>query len=319
VNSLQSAPIQKGSRVFVRADLDVPLENETIVDTFRLDNLVPTLRYIIEKGGIPIIGGKIGRPKGEFRKELSTKNLSSYFDNAVGEDKYELLENLLFDSREEENDSYFAKELADKAELYVNESFAESHREYASLVTLPKLLPSFAGLRLVKEVEVLGRVLKDPKRPLITLVGGAKLESKKPIASKFLSIADAVLIGGRIGLAWDEKVPVNLFLPVDYAAEEKDIGPKTTDHFVNLLKTAKTVVWAGPMGMFEDPKYIEATSRIAHVIANSHAFSIVGGGDTISALKKVGILHKMSFVSTGGGAMLEFLVKGNLPAIKVLG
>ena len=318
MKSLELAPIGKNTRVFVRVDLDVPLENERIVDTFRLDNLVPTLKLIIGKGGIPVIGGKIGRPKGEFRKDLSTKNLTPYFDSALNGAEYELLENLLFDSREEENDEGFAKELASKAEIYVNESFAESHRKYASLVTLPKLLPCFAGIRLQKEIEVLGTVLKNPKKPLIALIGGTKLESKKPVAVKFLEIADAVLIGGRIGLDWDEKIPVNLFLPLDYAEEQKDIGPKTIQHFTEIISSAKTVVWAGPLGMFEDPNYIEGTKKIASVVIDSHAFSIVGGGDTISALRKIGVLEKVGFVSTGGGAMLEFLVKGNLPAIEAL-
>ncbi|MBI2414294.1 phosphoglycerate kinase [candidate division WWE3 bacterium] len=321
MESLKSAPIQKGTRVFVRCDLDVPVSEGKVNEVFRLSNLIPTLKLIIQKGGRPIIVGHMGRPEGIFREALSTMQLRPFFDSTLGESNYELLQNLRFDSREEKNDIEFAKELIEKTKctLYVNESFANSHRKHTSMIELPKLLPHFAGLRLCEELSILSKVLKNPKRPLIAVIGGVKLDSKKPAIKKFLEIADGVLVGGRIGLDWDELIPPNLFLPVDYAEGNKDLGEKTLAHFSKILQSARTIVWAGPMGLFEDQNYRHGTKVIAQNVALSSSFTIVGGGDTIAALKKVGYLEKMDFVSTGGGAMLEFLIQGNLPALEALG
>ena len=165
MRSVKEAPIVKRTRVFVRCDIDVPLKDGNILNTYRLDNLLPTLKYIIEKDGIPIIGGHISKPGGDYREELSTKHLKPYFDEKLGKNAFELLENLRFDRREVTNDQSFAKELSEKAEIYVNESFATCHREHTSIVGIPMFLPSFAGLRLQKEIETLN-TLNNPKRPL---------------------------------------------------------------------------------------------------------------------------------------------------------
>ncbi len=273
---------------------------------------------MISKEAEIIIAGHLGRPKGQYVQELSSSNLDYYFHGFFKDYPYKLLENLRFDSREKENNMDFAKELASEAEIYVNESFGTSHREHASMVGVPKLIPGYAGFHLEKEISVLKNLLVTPKRPFIAIVGGAKIETKKPVIDKMLEIADGVLVGGRIGLDWSEPVPENLFLPVDYARDEKDIGTKTINLFSELISTAKTIIWSGPMGMFEDIEFVQGTKSVARSIVESPAFSVVGGGDTISALDHFGYLNKMNFISSGGGAMLEFLVKGTLPALEVL-
>lgn len=319
MKSIKDADISSQTRVLVRGDLDVPLKNGEIVDTFRIDHLLPTLNFLKSKDAPIIIIGKLGRPNGEYVEELSTKHLKPYFDSKLGEGNYELLENLRFDSREEENSEDFAKELAEKADIYVNDSFAVSHRRHTSLVGVPKLLPSYAGLRLVDEVDNLEKVIKNPIKPLVAIVGGAKIETKKPVISKFLKIADKVLVGGKIGLDWDEGTPENLLLPLDYAKDDKDIGDKTIALFEKEISNAKTVVWSGPMGMFEDSEFEKGTQKIGNAIVDSNTFSIVGGGDTIAALNKFELFDEIGFVSVGGGAMLEFLVKGSLPGLEALG
>ncbi|MBT6401091.1 phosphoglycerate kinase [candidate division WWE3 bacterium] len=319
MKSIKSANITDGLRILVRCDLDVPLEDGRIQDTFRLDHVLPTLKYIVEAGGFPIIFGHLGRPKGEVKPELSSSHLKPYFDKHLGEDKYELLENLRFGSRERSNDASYAKELAKMAEMYVNESFGNSHREHTSIVGVPKLLPSFAGIRLMEEVEVLSKVLKNPDKPLIAIVGGAKIETKRPVLEKFAEIADEVLVGGRIGIDMDAPLRGHMHLPIDYAEDQLDIGLKSCALFEKTILKAKTIVWSGPMGKFEDEKFALGTKKVAEAVVASKAHSIVGGGDILAALRAVGLLDKMSFVSTGGGAMLEFLVKGNLPGLEVLG
>lgn len=184
MKSIKEASISSDMKVLVRCDLDVPLEEGEVKDTFRLDHILPTLEFIIDSGGIPVIMGHLGRPKGEFIEELSSNHLKSYFDDRLGEGNYELLENLRFESRERSNDVSFAKELAEKGEIFVNESFANSHRKHASMVGVPSLLPSYAGLRLMEEISVLNKVLKEPKKPFVAIIGGAKIETKKPVVDR---------------------------------------------------------------------------------------------------------------------------------------
>lgn len=319
---LEQAQITSGTRVFVRCDLDVPIENGKVLETFRLDHALPTLRYIIEKGGFPVIAGHIGKPKGQNIPELSTSVLRPYFEEKLGKDKFELLENLRFNPGEKANDDNYAKELASKADIYINESFATCHREHASIVGVPKHIPGYAGLRLQKEIETLDQLLASPEKPFVVLIGGAKLESKLPVVNKFLDLADYVLLGGRLGLEWKGDFPVKLVLPVDYAEDEKDIGPKTIVEFVQYIQLASTILWAGPMGMYEEKRFAVGTDQIAKAIEeqtiDKHAYSIIGGGDTIASAQKTIDMDKLSFVSTGGGAMLNYLTKGTLPGIEAL-
>lgn len=389
MKSIKQANIQKGTRVFVRCELDVPIKSGMVLETFRLDQMLETLQYVLSRGAHLVLGGHIGRPKGAYNASLSTQQLLPYFNDKLNTSAFtnkstsntpsilstygtseraeahipttlpafELLENLRFDPREEDNDPEFASELAKKADIYVNESFATCHRAHASIVGVPALLPSYAGFRLEKEVSSLEKVLVDPKRPLVVIIGGAKLESKKPLIDKFLGLADVVLVGGKLGLEWQgldstqvqghKKIPDNqavpgiavssaqsqnlqtsaliqtsistaIHTPIDYAPNNLDIGPATIAQYSEIISHAKTVLWAGPLGLFEDARYSAGTHAIAQAITNSNAFSVAGGGDTINAINKFNLFNKFSFISTGGSAMLEFLVNGTLPGLEVL-
>jgi len=322
MQSLINAPIKQGTKVFVRCDIDVPIENNVIRETYRLDNLFPTLKFIIEKGGIPLIAGHIGKPEGVFKEELSTKHLIPYFNEKIGESRYEILENLRFDSREEQNDTNFAKELASKADIYVNESFATSHREHTSIVGITRYLPSYVGFRFQKEIETLNKVTTNPDKPLIVIIGGIKLESKLPVIDKFIQKADYVLLNSILSANWSKEIPQNLVLSDNSSVESKDIDTKTIEKFKQIINSAKTILWAGPLGMYEKEEYITGTKEIANEIVKltqeKGVFSVIGGGDTIAAVDKLGILNKFSFVSTGGGAMLQYLAEDTLPGIKAL-
>jgi phosphoglycerate kinase len=322
MHSLTEAPIKSGTRVFVRCDIDVPIQNGVVGETYRLDNLLQTLNYVIEKGGIPVIAGHIGKPEGVVKEELSTKQLLPYFNEKLGENTFELLENLRFDPREEQNDDTFAKELASKAEIYINESFATSHREHASIVGITRYLPSYAGFRFQKEIETLHKVISNPEKPLIVIIGGSKLESKLSVIDKFLVTADFVLLSSLLSANWSKEVPQNLVLSNNKSKDTKDTDPETIERFKHLLQTAKTILWAGPLGMYENDEYIVGTREIATEIAKltheNGVFSVIGGGDTIAAINKLELLNKFSFVSTGGSAMLQYLSEGTLHGIEAL-
>jgi phosphoglycerate kinase len=318
MKSLEDAPISQGTKVLVRCDLDVPIEHGIIREKYRLDNLLPTLNYLKQKKAQIIVMGHIGKPKGKHDDKLSTAQLQPYFDKQLGTGSVVLLENLRFDPREESNDLKFAQGLAKLAKVYINESFATCHRKHASIVGVPQFIPSFAGFRLIREVEVLSKAIRNPDKPLVAIIGGAKIESKLPVINKFLDIADAVLAGGKIGMEWQGAVPEKLHLPADYAKGNKDIGLKTTSGYIKIIETAKTIVWAGPMGLYEEPPYNKGTGLIAKAITDSSAYSIIGGGDTIAAVNSFDLLDNFNFASTGGGAMLEFLSKGTLPGLEVL-
>lgn len=318
---ITDAQIVAGSKILVRCDLDVPIDNGKIQDSFRLNASLPTLNHIQKQGAQPVILGHIGRPDG-VDPAFSTEVLRTFYDAQLGTGKYLLLENTRFDSREQVASLVFAKELVEKsgAALYVNDAFGVCHRNDTTIVSMPRVLTSYAGISLMHEVSNIEKVIKQPKRPLVAVIGGAKLETKKPLVKKFVEFADYVLIGGRIGLEWDTYVPSNLYLPSDYSDDHKfDIGIKTAETYVNILNRGATVVWAGPMGKFEEEKYALGTNTIAQTISRSSAFSVVGGGDTIHALTRIGMLNSFSFVSAGGGALLDYLVLGNLPGLKVLG
>jgi len=318
MRTLKEANIHKDTRVLVRADLDVPIQDGQIMEKYRLESGLPTLKYLLEKQAKIIIIGHLGRPDGKVVESLSTKHLIPYYNEHLGEGNYQLLENLRFDSREESNDPTFAKELASHAEIYVNECFSASHREHASITGVAHLLPSYAGMRLEKEVTALEKVLKDPVRPLVALVGGVKVDTKKPVISKFISVADMVLVGGKLGTNWNADIPDNMKIPRDYGELGRDIGPRTIGIYTEILSRAKTVIWSGPMGNYEEEKFMHGTKEVAKAIIASNAFSVVGGGDTVAALQKINLADKFSFVSTGGGAMLDFLASGTLPGLEVL-
>src|SRR3989344_6735673 len=274
-----------------------------------------------------------------FGKEFKIENLKLKVENFEGlrgwriTDSLFLLENLRFDPGEEANPStspltmssglndsgqVFAKKLASLADIYVNDAFASSHRAHASIVGTAKLLPHFAGLQLAREIETLSYLLENPKRPLVVIIGGAKIETKLPLVSKMHKFADYVLVGEKIAeetrvllKVQHEKVEnrKSALLVADLNNEQTDVTPKDVENFVQIVNLSQTVVWNGPIGVTEgkEGNYEIASYKLAKGIIDVGAYSVVGGGDTIGYLKKVGLLNKFSFVSTGGGAMLEFL------------
>ena len=321
---LKDATVTSDTRVLVRCDLDVPLKGGKILNTFRLDHCIPTLNYLLDKGAEITLAGHMGRPKGVVVDALSTKTLKPYFEKKLINNKWELLENLRFDPRERSNDPTLAEILSSSADIYVNECFATSHRGHTSFVGVPSLLPAFAGFRLEEEVTTLGQCLNNPQRPLVAIIGGAKFETKIPAVQKFLSFCDYVLVGGKIAresqfLTWAKNIDSSaLHSAQDYAHDGLDIGPRTIADFLKVVSTAKTIIWGGPMGLYEQG-YTQGTEEVASAVANSSAFSVIGGGDTIAVGQTLNLLDDFDFVSTGGGAMLDFLANGNLPGLKVLG
>ena len=328
----------QGKKVLVRCDFDVPLrqaQGKPIVDDdSRIVECLPTINYLLEHGASLILLGHIGRPEGkvveelrmspvaEKLKELSNVQCTIYnvqlgkFSAYKISENIVLLENLRFDPREESNDEGFAKELANLGDFYVNEAFATSHRAHASIVGIPKLLPHCAGMHFTLEVENLSRVLENPKKPVVFVIGGAKPETKVAYIESFARMADAVLVGGTL-VRNRVRVGENIIY-AELTEDGFDINQESIDKFVNFIKNAGTVVWNGPMGKYEDERYENGTRQIAEAIGDCGGFRVVGGGDTIAALKKFELIDKMDYVSTAGGAMLEFLSKGNLPGIEAL-
>jgi len=377
----------KNKRVLVRADFNVPLDKKGVIeDEFRLKQALPTIKYLVKNRAKVILMSHLDNPQGKVVEGLKLtsirEKLKGYLsaniiktDDCVGkkvenrikemkEGEILLLENLRFHKEEKENNPEFAKSLANLADVYVNDAFGSSHRAHASIVGVPKYLPSAAGLLLEKEISVLSNILKKPKRPLVAIIGGAKILSKIKVIKHFLKEADHLLIGGKIanailivkgiciGRVWPPEETVkdiesinltssNLHLPVDaiisptpegdfYTRKEApgkvrtdelilDIGPETIKIFSEIIKSAKTIVWAGPLGFFEEPLFENGTRSIAEaIVRNKQAFKVAGGGDTIFSLSKFHLRERFDHVSTGGGAMLAFLGGEELPGLKVL-
>lgn len=318
--------------VLLRADFNVPVGDDGVVDEnedFRIKRTLPTIEYlenigakiiiishIDEESGtntlLPVYNYLLARFKLAFARNL--EDAKTFIANT----QIVLLENIRQYDGEKDNDLEFATELSKLGSIYVNEAFSVSHREHASIVLLPKLLPAYGGINMMEEVKNLSYVLGKPEQPYIALVGGAKLESKRPVVDKLMGVADEVLVGGRIGLDWIGDLPDNVCLPKDYADKDLDIGPATIESYRELINLSKTVLWAGPMGQFEQAEYEKGTRAIAEAIISSRAYSVVGGGDTAKALAKFGLLDKFTFVSTGGGATLNFIANGTLPGIEAL-
>ena len=347
----------KGKKVFLRTDIDVPLsENGQIADDTRLGEGLETLNFLLKNGATVFIGGHLGRPDG-LKRDLSVKPVTKWYAKkfriqnsefrvqSIGgfegfqiSDKLFLLENLRFDPGEESSPTtrsgqVFAQKLASLADIYVNDAFASSHRAHASIVGVAKLLPHFAGFMLKKEVETLSALLNNPKRPLAVIIGGAKIETKLPLVEKMHQIADYVLVGGLIAeetkvlfkVAHEKVSPPaggrkSALLIADLNQDETDITPKDAENFLQIINLAKTIVWNGPVGKTEgNEENLEiGTAKLARGIIDAGVYSVVGGGDTIAYLKKIGLLDKFSFVSSGGGAMLEFLSGEKLPGIEAL-
>ncbi|PIQ69980.1 hypothetical protein COS55_02895 [Candidatus Shapirobacteria bacterium CG03_land_8_20_14_0_80_40_19] len=294
-----------GKKVLVRCDFDGA----------RLEENLPAVKYLLDNGAKKIIlMGHLGRPEGRVVEDLKLAPVEKRFRELLDSKNIIFLENLRFDKREEENDAGFAKELAGLGDFYVNEAFASSHRQHASIVGIPKFLPHCAGFHFASEVENLSKILENPKRPLVFVIGGDKLETKLPLVVELAHFANSVLVGGAL----TQNMNINNVLFAKPTDDGFDISDDSIMKFGEIIKKAGTVVWNGPMGKFEDEKWEMGTRKIAEAIAGCGGFRVVGGGDTISALKKFNLIDKMDYVSTGGGAMLEFLAKGTLPGIEAL-
>jgi len=356
IKSIQDLDVS-GKRVLLRADFNVPIKDDHVVDDARIQAALPTIALLLERGAAKIIIlTHLGRPKGKVDESLRVAPVLARLRELVGSSNIEILENLRFDPREESNDMVFATELAAKGDIYVNDAFANSHRAHASMVLLPTLLPSAAGLRLLDEITHLRAALVPPKGA-VAVVGGAKFETKIPLFTKLVAVYDELLLGGALAndmlkargcpvggsLVSDHAVPAELAaedrikLPTDLLvggieqqAERStlvndirineraiDIGPVTALAWAKKIQEAPFVLWNGPMGVYEEG-FIDGTLLLAKALVDGHAKAVVGGGDTAAALSGMQFDPSRIFVSTGGGAMLQFLAEGNLPAIEVL-
>lgn len=305
MKSIEEAGDLSGKRAFVRVDWNVPMKEGQVLDTFRIESSMPTIALLKERGAEVIIATHL--EKGEMSA------LEQFVPAGA-----KLLPNLRENPGEEANSMEFAKELAAQADIYVNEAFSVSHREHASIVSLPKLLPSFAGLRLTEEVKNLSKAFY-PKHPFLILLGGAKIETKLPLVEKFSNLADSIFIGGAMAAKASEMKldsDPKIFFPTgDLAA--LDANDETLDILKEKISKANFIIWNGPLGKYEDG-YTKYTYELAQALADSNAEVVVGGGDTLVAIKALSLFDKFSFVSTGGGAMLDFLAKGTLPGIEAL-
>jgi len=372
----------KNKRALVRVNFDVPLnERGGIIDNFRIKESLPTIEYLIKQKAKIILLSHLGRPDGKkikklslkpvadelgnllkrkviFSKDISGKNLERIIKKMFFGDII-MLENIRFWKEEEENSFEFAEKLAKLGDVYINEAFAVSHRTHASIVGIPQLLPSAAGFLLEKETEEMDKILKNPKRPLLAIIGGAKIETKIKVINKFLKIADKVLIGGALantifasqGISMGESIidkdsfreikKINfknpkLFLPIDlgiwdgknstyrdigplqWFERALDIGPKTTHLLSDMVMNSKMIVWNGPLGLITQKPFDKATAELIEAIEKNGIDTIVGGGDTIGFINETKKEKVFDWMSTGGGAMLDYLSEGTLPGIKAL-
>ena len=304
----------KNKRVLIRCDFNIPLDEKgNITDDFRIKQTIPTIEYLLENKAKVILMSHLAYNR---HLDMIWKRVKEYLKTKAEEIVF--LDNLRLDEREKENSDEFAKELAKLGDIYINDAFGVCHRKHTSVVGIPKYLPSGAGFLLEKEIKVLSNILENSEHPLVAIIGGVKIESKAKVIEQFLEKADYVLIGGRIAEQTKNKSN-KLYIPVD-SKNGFDIGQKTIKIFSEIIKKARTILWAGPLGKFEDPAYEQGTKQIAEEISkNDKAFKIAGGGDTIFALTKFGLRDKFDHISTGGGAMLQFLSGEELPGLKALG
>jgi phosphoglycerate kinase len=341
VRSVRDADVA-GKRVLVRADLNVPLESGRVADDTRIRAALPTLELLFEREAADVaVCSHLGRPKG-FDAALSMRPVEERLRELVGERPLVVLENTRFDPRETENDPSFARELADDRDLFVNDAFGSAHRAHASTVAVAELLPAYAGLLLEQELDELGKLLGEVERPFVLVSGGAKVEDKLGVLRNLGGSAEEVLIGGKMAEEVRDENPFDfeVVLPRDVVAAAAfeanaetrvvpydelpggwlglDIGPETRAEFGKRIRRAKTVFWNGPMGVFEWPQFADGTKAVAEAVAEVDGFTVVGGADSVRALHEVGLADRVSWVSTGGGAALEFLEGKELPGVAVI-
>jgi phosphoglycerate kinase len=336
----------KNKRVLVRCDFNVPLsEKGDILDDFRVQKTLPTINHLVQKEAKIILMSHLDDPEGKVVEILRLTNVQKRLEellgksvikpeDCIGEDIKEktlkikdeiiLLENLRFHKEEEEGDLSFAKELSKSGDIYINEAFSVCHRSHASIVGITKYLPSGAGLILEQEIEYLRKIFENPKRPMLAIIGGKKVETKVKFINRISEICDQVLISGLIEKEIEEKKieiknPEKIIKPLDSLGGGLDIGPKTIKLFREKIIEAETIIWNGPFGKIEEKQFRKGTKEIARAIIDSKVFSVAGGGETVEFIKDLKLVDKFSHVSTGGGAMLAFLSGEKLPGVEALG
>ena len=339
--SVREADVE-GKAVLVRADLNVPLEDGRVADDTRIRAALPTLELLLERNATAVrVCSHLGRPKGEdpaFRIEPVREHLRSL----LPDERIEVLENTRFHPGETKNDPEFARELAHGCDLFVNDAFGSAHRAHASTVGVAELLPAYAGLLLLAELEHLGRLLGDVEQPFLLVTGGAKVEDKLGVLKNLGGRADEVLVGGKMAeeLREENPLPFPVVLPTDVVAASAfeadaetqvapfdalpsgwlglDIGPDSRADFARRIQAAKTVFWNGPMGVFEWEQFAEGTKVVAQSVAAVDGYTVVGGGDSVRAVNELDLDKQVSWVSTGGGASLELLEGKDLPGVAAI-
>jgi phosphoglycerate kinase len=381
---LEDLPLERGQRVLVRVDFNVPLRDGVVTDDLRITTALPTIEWLLERGARVVGCGHLGRPKGEPDPRYTMAPVAARLGellgfavplapgvvgpdvqavlDGVGEGRMALLENLRFEPGETKNDPELVRGLVEGCDAYVNEAFGSSHRAHASIVGPPAVVPSAGGRLLHREVEVLARLLDGAARPFVAVLGGAKVSDKLGVIDALLARCDTILVGGAMAFTFlvaqgygvgdslvepemvDEcrrlldtgrvRVPTDVVIARDMSEEAEtrvvgadalldgwkglDIGPDTSEAFASEVTGAATVLWNGPMGVFEMAPFAAGTRRLAEAVAKCPGFTVIGGGDSAAAIRQFGLADRVDHVSTGGGASLEFIEQGDLPGLTAL-
>ena len=328
--------------MLVRADLNVPLEEGRVADDTRIRAALPTLRLLLDRGAAEVaVCSHLGRPKGPD-PAFALAPVEARLRELLDDDRLTVLENTRFDPRETKNEESYARELAHGRDLYVNDAFGSAHRAHASTEAVARLLPAYAGLLLLAELEHLGRLLGDVERPFVLVAGGAKVDDKLGVLQHLGGRADSVLVGGKMAeqLREENPLPFEVVLPSDVVAAAAfeadadarvapfdelpegwlglDVGPATREDFARRIAEARTVFWNGPMGVFEWERFAAGTKAVAQAVAETDGYTVVGGGDSVRAVNELGLAERVSWASTGGGASLELLEGKELPGVAAI-